>query len=426
MADDKSPRRFKQEHYDLLIKYSDEQNFTEWNKWYWGQYKITYTSETLGEIELTIDNFKISGRNIENFEIKGRDIREIEADVLGRIGFEGIEFEGAELEGAPLNGRYLKGAVFYEAHLEDAKLGGANLEGTFLYKAYLRGAYLNKANAKNANLKEVKAEKASLKEADLKEANLVRSDLESCDFLSANLQKANLSGADLREARLDQTDLCGADFIAAIVNEGTSLYDNKDPKVEKCKIDGKTQFAGVALASMRIKPSIRTKLEGNIRRHYWDLWYEGFQHRKDRFHFSRWSFDYETSARVFQSLWRFSHKYVVRPFWWFSYKYVVRPFWRLSNYGTSTCKCILTFIALYIVAFITYLSLTWNTIITSEDIGVALANLGTETLLAMFGVGRPALPGLWVLLLAIQVIFGYFLLAVIVVRLSIMFQSLSP
>lgn len=283
MADDKSPRRFKQDHYDLLIECSNKRDFTEWNKWYWEQYKITYTSETLGEIELTIDNFKISGRNIENFEIKGRDIREIEADVLGRIEFERIEFEGAELEGAPLNGRYLKGAVFYEAHLEDAKLEEANLEGTFFYKAYLRGAYLNKANAKNANLKE----------ADLERANLVRSDLESCDFLSANLQKANLSGANLREARLDQTDLRSADFIAAIVNEGTSLYDSKDPKAEKCKIDDGTQFAGVALASMRIKPPIRTQLEGNIRRHYWDLWYGGFRHRKDRFHFSRWSFDYE-------------------------------------------------------------------------------------------------------------------------------------
>jgi len=431
MADAKPHQRFNQEHYDRLIAGSEKQDFTEWNNWYWEQYTITYTNEKLGKIEIKINNFQINGLNGENIEISGRDIRVLEVHVLRKITFKGNGFEGAELEGAPLKGKYLKGAVLYEAHLEKAELEEANLEEAFLYKAHLKEAKLKKINAKNANLKEAKAERANLERANLERANLEgaklsRSDLKGCDFVLANLQGANLSGADLREARLDQTDLRGADFIAAVVNEGTSLYDIKDSEAEKCKIDDKTQFAGVPLGSMRIKPSIRTKLEKNIRKRYWKIWYDEHLSQKDRFQFPRWSFDSETSTRVFQSLWRFSHKYVAHPFWWLSYNCVVRPFLWLSDYGTSTYKCILAFVALYLIAFFSYLSLTWNTIIASEDFQIAVEKLATETVLAMFGVGRPILPDAWVFLLAVQVICGYFLLAVIVSRFAIMFQSLSP
>nr|WP_052418736.1 pentapeptide repeat-containing protein [Methanolacinia paynteri] len=236
---------------------------------------------------------------------------------------------------------------------------------------------------------------ANFREAYLEGVNLAEADLEGCDFSLADLRGANLSAANLKDAILDQTDLRGADFIAAIVNEVTSLYDIKNSEI-KCQIDNRTRFAGVALGAMRISPPIRTHLERNIRELYWKLWYK-------------------------------EHRYQ---------KYVLRLFWWLSDYGTNTKRIIGTFFGINILFCLIYYFVLPP---LNEQFGVTenIFNMTTTTPLtaliqsnmivfSITDIATRNLNELAMLIVMFHIILGYFILAVLVTRLGIMYQSLSP
>ncbi|MCZ0859933.1 hypothetical protein O0S10_01660 [Methanocorpusculum sp. MG] len=99
----------------------------------------------------------------------------------------------------------------------------------------------------------------------------------------------------------------------------------------------------------------------------------------------------------------------------------VRLFWWLSDYGTTCTRCIGAFVLLIIAAFITYFCITGIAITSSPE-------LFADTILATFGFGGlyDQLIGPALLLLAVHVLAGYFLLAVLITRFAVMFQSLTP
>ena len=99
----------------------------------------------------------------------------------------------------------------------------------------------------------------------------------------------------------------------------------------------------------------------------------------------------------------------------------VRLFWWLSDYGTSSTRCIGAFALLILAACVIYFFIT----------GAAIADipqLFADTILATFGFGSlfDQLTGPIRLLLAAHVLAGYFLLAVLITRFAVMFQSLTP
>lgn len=334
MTDD-TLRRFNKDHYDFLMKCSQKRDFTEWNEWH------------------------------KEYRKENR--------------------YGAHLKGANFREAYLEGVDLAEADLEDCDFSLANLQGVNLSAANLKKAILRKASLREANLKE----------ASLKEANFAMADLEGCNFSLADLRGANLSDANLKDAILDQTDLRGADFIAAIVNEGTSLYDIKRAKI-KCKVDDETIFAGVPLESMRIKPLIRTKLEKNIRKHNWNLWYE-------------------------------EHPYQ---------KYLLRLFWWLSDYGSNTKRVIITFFGTNILFGLIYyfvlppineqFGTTVNVFNMTTTTPISALIQSNMVVFSITDIATKNLNELTLLIVMFQILLGYFILAVLVTRLGIMYQSLSP
>ena len=203
---------------------------------------------------------------------------------------------GAWLDGVRLPGAHLKDADLIAAHLKDADLFGANLENADLSNADLKDAGLIAAHLKDAGLIAAHLEDANLYYAFLQNACLRGAHLED-----ANLSEANLEGADMSKAHLE-----GASFHAAWLNEKTDLLG--------CTYDSETDFTATSLTSAHIEPDTLTDLQKNIRRKYWVKWYD-------------------------------QHKIL---------QYPCRLFWWLSDYGTSSTRCIGAFALLILAACVIY------------------------------------------------------------------------
>jgi hypothetical protein len=284
-----------------------------------------------------------------------------------------------------------------EELLKGAELRNANLQGASLGFANLEGAWLDHANLEGADLKF-----SILQGAVLAYANLEGAKLEFSNLQGALLAYANLEGVEL-------TDVCmiKANFKYAKVN-GETLID------ENCEVNHETDFTGVGLASARIDPGLRARLEGNIRKKRWKTWC--------RTHF--WGLGW-----------------------------MAMLFWLLSDYGRSTKRLIFGFIAAAVVFaelffFCCYYDINYCGIRTNPGV---VSNLfvgdmqhvppgppGPVFLRALYfsvvtmttlGFGdmhaNPASPWGHVVLI-IQVLIGYVLLAALVTRLAVLFTGSGP
>ena len=278
----------------------------------------------------------------------------------------------------------LERADFFGAYLDGADFDGAQLKGT-----HFDGAHLEKASFIKAHL-----EGASFIAAHLNDVNFCVASLEGARFNEGYLGGATFCRAHLEGANFDRACLDGADFSYAIVDGITFIV--------ACTIDDKTNFTGVGLSSARIEPRIKCHLEKNIRRLQWEKWYK--EHR-----IAQW---------------------FVRPFWW------------ISDYGTNTPR-ILRIFTLMIVFFAICYGIIDSNIphifkeIDSNTAGLWVLQLlcfatATMVTLGFGGVNVAVIPdspwwsALALIVVTLNLLTGYFLLAVLVTRLGILFQSQGP
>ncbi len=274
-----------------------------------------------------------------------------------------VNLSAAHLDGSNLSMVTLTGSNLTAAHLDDAVLISADLEETILDNCCFNKSTMTDSHFQNAKMRNVK----------MLDANLSGSHFEGVD-----MKYGDLKGADLVNAYLEGTDLSNSDLRAA--NFECSCLDGKTTLM-RCKHNDKTDFTATSIASTRIEPDTLTALQKNIRRKHWIKWYD-------------------------------QHVNLQGP---------VRLFWWLSDYGTTCKRCVGAFTLLIAVAFLTYF---WITGFVIPDIPQLLA----DTILATFGFGGlyDQLIGPSRLLLAAHVLAGYFLLAVLITRFAVMFQSLTP
>ena len=301
---------------------------------------------------------------------------------------------------------------------EDICLEGANLSG-----AYLKGAYLQEAHLRNAELLLAHMENVHFMGADLEGAKLRRAHLESARLWWANLKDADLCWAHLEGADLSGANLKGANCSMTIIDGSTLLW--------LCSVDRRTDFDRVGLTSARIDAGLKQLLEYNIRRRNWEKWYKGKSQKK-------W-------VQVI-------HKLVTFP---------VRLFWLMSDYGLSTSRVVATFFSLAIIFATVYF--VWGAldyyylgikdqpgIVEKLFVPVAAEDAVSDvTYLAMvyfrsiyFSIVTMTTLGFgdmyanatrcewrwWFghLLLMVQVILGYVLLAALVTRFAVLFTAGGP
>jgi uncharacterized protein YjbI with pentapeptide repeats len=378
-------RKFSQEQYEILKRCSGKKDMTEWNEW----------RKEHHDGEILLEGAKLWGAHLEGAKLwgahlEGANLREahLEGADLVLAHLEGAELWYAHLEGASLSYAHLEGAKPRGAHLEGAKLWGAHLEGAKLWGAHLEGAQLGGAH------------------------------LEGAQLGGAHLEGAKLWEAHLQDARLAGVNLQGADFSRAIVDGGTLIW--------VCKVDDRTKFEGVGLGNIRIYPETRQLLEYNIRRMNWQEWYK------------KGSLFTRIAKRLF-----------------------IQPFWRISKYGLSTWRIIATFFALAVIFATVYF--VWGAVdyyvLDIKDQPGVVSNLFVQVVgeepvsdvhysamvyfrsiyfsivtMTTLGFGdmfaNTASFGLrwWVghLLLIVQVILGYVLLAALVTRFAVLFTAGGP
>lgn len=470
--------QFSQEQYELLKKCFEKGDMTEWNEWRRGHKTTPVLLEgaeladtSLCDVDLAdadlqgakLNHALLFNANFQGANLKGACMTGTRLDQacflsanLQDVTLETASLRGAILRGANLTTSNLTNAKLQGSHLQEADLRcvdlvGANLVDSFLNDALLQQANLSSARLEDADLTGANMQRAHLNNAKMRgaffsnacmeSAHLHQADLRESTFLGANLQNTNFSFADLRGADLKKTDmrravlsysslrgailegadlhcadlraadLCGAKLSSATLTGtrcGFAIVDGKT-LIKDCTIDDETDFTGVGLASARIDPGLRVRLEGNIRKKRWQTWC-----RADRCR---------------------------RP---------VELFWMLSDYGRSTWRLIAWFAAFAALFALVYwmwgycdLARGGNAadpgiisrlfVVDNYQVpaGLTLVRSVYFSLVTMTTLGfgdMHANPGSYWghILLSLQVLIGYVLLAAMVTRLAVLFTGLGP
>jgi uncharacterized protein YjbI with pentapeptide repeats len=406
---------------EFLKKCSEKKDFSEWYDW-----REEKPDEEIWLQGAHLEDAHLDGADLGRAHLDGAGLIDahleeaylvdahLEGAYLGRAHLDGADLIDAHLEGACLQDAHLEGANFNGAHLERANFNGAHLEGAKFAGAYLEGAYLSGAPLKKANLAEANLEgawliNAHLEGANLHDAHLDGAHLDYAQLEGAYLWRAHLEGADLQSAHLEGVDLTeshleganledahleGADFSASVVDGSTLFW--------KCSVDRKTDFRGVGLDSCRIDERTKYLLQYNNRRLNWEDWYGGESEQE-------W-------VRKMRQL-------LTSP---------LRLFWFLSDYGRSTIRILLVFLALAIIFAVAYWWIPDCVMVNGQV--VTLRNFLNALYLSVVTMTTPGFGNIAAnpqssfgqVLLMLQVFCGYFLLGAIVTRLAILFTAGGP
>jgi len=285
---------------------------------------------------------------------------------------------------------------------EDIFLEGANFQVLYLkgvlFETKPFSIFSGEVNLKNSNFHKAHLEGANLRNANLKRTNFDHTHLEFADIGGANLESAYLYGARLEGAGLSYTHLKDANFETSIVDGGTRFW--------RCKVSRDTDFRAVGLDNAIIAPGTRQLLEYNIRRMNWEEWYK-----------EHW-------------------------FW----RWPVQAFWAMSDYGMSTLRVVGVFFILALFFAAIYMNWAYwappgivSNLLVQPEIGetvwhyfgralirpvyfsvVTMTTLGFGDMYANKG----SIAGH--VLLILQVILGYVLLAALVTRFAVLFTAGGP
>ena len=398
----KNERKFNQDQYDRLLKCSKKgpEGIKEWNKW---------------RKENPDEQIWLQGAELRNANLQGIIFHYAAPTSDHFLEFDHNRIDdllryynrSANLQGANLYEANLEGADLGFADLQEANLEVANLEGAELQHTKLQRAKLWKANLQGANLEYANLQGAFLFETDLQGADLENGKLQGAELCEANLQGANLEYANLQGADLRKATLQGAAFMGVIVNGATTFLG--------CEIDEDTDFRHTALENVCIESGTKTLLKYNIRRMNWRDWYWGSRKRK--------IFDKNDDR---------PRRRACRVLWRLLITWPVRLFWKMSNYGRSTGRIMLTFVVLAIAFATVYL--LWPCCVMVNNVvgdirGFVHALYFSVVTMTTLGFGDIAAnPDSWPgqVVLMVQVILGYVLLGALVTRLAVLFTADGP
>jgi len=253
--------------------------------------------------------------------------------------------------------------------------------------------------------------------------------LDRAHFNRAFMQGAYLANAYLDGAVFYLADLRAANVRTTIVSGRTSFW--------QCKVDRGTDFTGTALDAARVDPATKQLLEYNIRRMNWEEWY------KDE------NVPIEKGKGIFSNdkLRKVTNRLLRR---------LAREFWQISDYGISTKQIIKTFFAWALIFAGVYLA--WGLIdyhllglkdnpgivsnlfvlqgeqetvspwlVPFRSVYFSIVTMTTLGFGDMYANAYYFVRGLFGhVLLALQVILGYVLLAALVTRFAVLFTAGGP
>lgn len=306
------------------------------------------------------------------------------------------------LQGAELRDFNLKEADFRYVHCEQAKFFAAHCEKADFYFAHCEGAIFRGAHCEGANFDSTHCDGADFIGSFCIQACFENALCEKTKFEGAHCERARFIGTYCREGSFTaaylgdtifyQADITGTDFFFVKLTQETLIGE--------CAVSDETMFINCSLSSVTIDPGTRAKLEQNARRHAWEEWYP----------------DQNFFLRLF-----------------------TKWFWYLSNYGYSTIR-ILKWFFLFILMFSLFYTifpemLNTNSFVSNEPLYgrfFRMLAFATSTMVTLgfsninVNVAATPMSYMGTLVVTLNLLVGYFMLAVLVTRLAVLFQTLGP
>ena len=398
---------------------------------------------------------------------------------FGNANCQWADFRGANCQWAIFRNADCQDTNFERADVPNADFGNANCQWANFEYANCETATFSYANCQNADFNKANCQNANFNTAHCQRANFENTNCQNVDFKDLDCQKANFSYANCQGGDFSFSRCEGANFTAITVDH-TIRFTN-------CTIDDDTDFSHISLSSIIIEAGTRAKLEHNVRRKNWEKWYgkgirEAFQQLalyfydiivrhilapllhlyhvilqrilplitkiigQDRsqklrdantdYHKNTQTEEEEETIEQDAPLLPQIFKDISRAL----YSIPVRIFWHISDYGYSTVRVLYYFLAATVfftwiyycfpeilaingqaftaenVQFWQMLAFAFSTMVT---LGFSNINVAID---AATNVANP-----WgTLAVTANLMTGYFMLAVLVTRMAILFQSMSP
>ena len=278
--------------------------------------------------------------------------------------------------------------------------------------------------------------------------NLGKHSTEIC-ISNEDMSNRDLSNTGLEGVTIENTLIKGTNFRFARV-DGSTLITGDPDKI----IDDDTDFTGVGLSETRIDPKLRTRLERNIRKKQWEKRYV-----KPRVYpfqatlIEKWnrirggnSAESPKTSDTAPSESQMPKTENDRLTWkqWLKNIFIDIPtetFWWLSDYGSKTTRILGAFIGLNLIFTALYLwvvphlptirqgatpmftELMYNTSTVDPVAALIQSNM---IVFSITDVATSNLDYIPMFLILVHIVLGYVILAALVTRFAIMFQSLSP
>lgn len=219
-----------QEHYELLKKCSESENFEQWNKF----------------VKTTTTIIRLRGGDFSGWNLKGASFHTPGGELMD---LHDANFNNSSIQGADFSGAKLFEATFEQASIELSSFSNADL---------------TRARFTEAEITMTNFNQAILNYASFKDAHINASDLYEASFYRADLTAARFNGAFLLIP--GRSNLCGTDFREAKLNSGTYF--------ENYQVSNKTDFRTVSFESANFSQGLRQTLRYCNRRHNWNDWYK--------------------------------------------------------------------------------------------------------------------------------------------------------
>ncbi len=367
---------------DTLLRCIQENNPDEWNT----------LRRKNRKVKLSFLDFELMNQVVEGFNLKGME--------FSHANFSSSIFLRCMFDQSILENLQAFGAKFWQCSFVSAKITNGNLVTSTFEECDLRYADLSESSVHQSFIQVCKADNCICKKVSF---------YDSC-LGSTSFANSNLTGSEFKNVVLYHTD-----FTAVTVDGDTIFWD--------CYYDKKTNFTGVGLGSCRIEPVLLSSFQCNIRRIWWENWY---QEKREARQEHRKKYRKKPLLYLFQ---------IIKDFFSAFMTFVIEIFWWITDYGSSTTRLVLVFLATtvgYSLIYNFFPQITNDIIL--QTAGHPVLNFFRSlyfSVIIMTGLGFGDIHASGELLaghiiMMLQSLMGYILLGAFLVRIGILFQGEFP